>query len=173
MIDRSWSLISCFVFFVFFVFNTSSTPLPHPFNTTTMPPPYPASTRALLLVAALLCPPLPVFLVEGLSTPLLLSTLLSLLGFHIAGVLYSLFHLWPILTGSATANATLYTALPDEEDPPQLQQPSQQPLEEHQPALFQPAPGPEASSQDPPPYTDSPTTPAAVAAARLDNKIQH
>lgn len=58
------------------------------------------ATRIILLIATFLCPPLPIFLLEGFVKELLLSILLTIFGFHFLGIAYTLYYLWPKLSNN-------------------------------------------------------------------------
>lgn len=157
--------------------------------------------KVILFLATFLCPPLPIFLVEGVTRHLIFSVLLTVFGFQLLGIFYTLFYLWPYLTDSVPlsgqivadeGNVVLITedvlergevvggsrvhAPQSTSALPPLSSPSTASTLSKQPS--HPHSPQQGQSEEPPSYLDatagaSDTTPLLVAqAARNDHKIQ-
>jgi uncharacterized membrane protein YqaE (UPF0057 family) len=68
-------------------------------------------SKVILLVAAIVFPPLPIFLVEGVTRHLFFSLLLTFVGFHIAGFGYSIYYLWPYFVDQLSFNNSNFTSI--------------------------------------------------------------
>lgn len=124
----------------------------HDTTATTQPT---ALSRTVLVVACVLCPPLAVYLGKGTTVSVLLAVFLTVGGFHIAGVLYALYTVMPLLQQGRPAVHV------DTEAPPT-------------PTLSLSPSAPSSPSSpllSPPPYTD--VVAATASAEPRDHKVQH